>query len=147
MVPDIDAASKAFTRLGFPLTPYSVHGDRNPETGRIIPQGSANRLAMLERGYIEILTAVEGAATAVAQHLRNSMARYVGVHLIAFAVAGNSTEPRSWLTSQSSVVWFGSVSRETSLSFSQSHVTVWNMTQHSRAKTGKPRNPSNGISK
>ena len=92
MVPDMDAAARAFTRLGFALTPYSPHGNRDPETGRIVPQGSANRLAMLERGYLEILTPVAGADTAMARHLKDSMERYVGVHLIAFAVADAPAE-------------------------------------------------------
>ncbi len=87
MVPDMDAATRAFTRLGFALTPYSLHGNQDPETGRMVQQGSANRLAMLERGYLEILTPVAGADTAMARHLKDSMGRYVGVHLIAFAVA------------------------------------------------------------
>ncbi len=92
MVPDMDAATRAFTRLGFALTPYSLHGDMDPETGRIVPLGSANRLAMLERGYLEILTPVAGADTAMARHLKDSMGRYVGVHLIAFAVADAHAE-------------------------------------------------------
>jgi hypothetical protein len=69
MVPDMDAATRAFTRLGFALTPYSLHGNQDLETGRIVPLGSANRLAMLERGYLEILTPVAGADTAMARHL------------------------------------------------------------------------------
>ena len=92
MVPDMDAAARAFTRLGFALTPYSPHGNQDPETGRIVPQGSANRLAMLERGYLEILTPVAGADTAMARHLKDSIGRYVGVHLIAFAVADAPAE-------------------------------------------------------
>jgi catechol 2,3-dioxygenase-like lactoylglutathione lyase family enzyme len=92
MVPDMDAATRAFTRLGFALTPYSLHGNQDPETGRIVAQGSANRLAMLERGYLEILTPVAGADTAMARHLKDSIGRYVGVHLIAFAVADADAE-------------------------------------------------------
>lgn len=92
MVPDMDAATRAFTRLGFALTPYSLHGNQDSETGRIVPQGSANRLAMLERGYLEILTPVAGADTAMARHLKDSMGHYVGVHLIAFGVADADAE-------------------------------------------------------
>ncbi|MCZ6741529.1 MAG: VOC family protein [Alphaproteobacteria bacterium] len=85
-VPDLDDVGRAFGRLGFPLTPYSVHGDRDPETGAIIAQGSANRLALLEQGYLEFLTAVEGTETPVGNHLRREMDRYIGVHLTAFSV-------------------------------------------------------------
>ncbi len=94
MVPDIEAAARAFTRLGFPLTPYSIHGDRDTETGAVIPQGSANRLVMLERGYLEILTPVADLDTIVTRDLYVSMERYVGVHLIAFTVTDAETEAK-----------------------------------------------------
>lgn len=92
MVPDMDAATKAFARLGFVLTPLSLHANQDPETGRTVPQGSANRLAMLERGYLEILTPVAGADTVVARHLTDCIGRHVGVHLIAFGVADAGTD-------------------------------------------------------
>lgn len=93
-VPDIDAASTVFTRLGFPLTPYSVHGDRDAETGEIKPTGSANRLAMLPLGYLEFLVAVEGADSDVTRHLKACLARHTGVHLVAFTVADGEAEGR-----------------------------------------------------
>lgn len=86
MVPDMEQAAAAFEQLGFPLTPYAVHGHRDPETGTIRPVGTANRLAVLERGYLEILTPVEGVATPVTRHMRDAMAHHVGVHLLAFSV-------------------------------------------------------------
>lgn len=91
---DIDTASKAFERLGFPLTPYSVHGDRDKETGALRPTGSANRLAMLPLGYLEILIAVEGVDSYVTEHLKASLARHAGVHLVAFTVADGEAEGR-----------------------------------------------------
>lgn len=91
-VPDLDRVVQGFGRLGFPLTPYAVHGDRDPETGAIVPQGSANRLAVLETGYLEFLTAVEGTDTKVSRHLRDETDRYVGVHLTAFTVADAHAE-------------------------------------------------------
>ena len=84
---DMTSASAAFERLGFPLTPFSIHGDRDPDTGVINVVGSANRLAMLERGYLEFLTPVDGADTPVANHISDSLERYTGVHLVAFAAA------------------------------------------------------------
>ena len=57
MVPDMEAAAARFERLGFLLTPFSVHGDRDPRSGALVATGSANRLAMLPIGYLEILTA------------------------------------------------------------------------------------------
>lgn len=85
-VPDLADVRHTFARLGFRLTPYSVHGDRDKETGQIVPQGSANHLAMLERGYLEFLTDVEGTDTPVSRHMRERMERYTGVHLTAFTV-------------------------------------------------------------
>ena len=87
MVADMAKASAVFERLGFPLTPLSVHGDRDPATGALKPVGSANRLAMLPRGYLEILTPVEGVDTPVSQHMRSAIARFNGVHLVAFSAA------------------------------------------------------------
>ncbi len=86
MVPDMGQAATTFERLGFKLTPYSVHGDRDPATGELKPVGSANRLAMLERGYLEILTPIDGYDTPVARHMRNAIAHHTGVHLLAFSV-------------------------------------------------------------
>ena len=87
MTADMDGASAAFERLGFVLTPYSEHGNRDPETGERQVQGSANRLAMLERGYIEILCAVPGADTPVSRNIADNLARYEGVHLVACTVS------------------------------------------------------------
>lgn len=86
-VPDMAAAAPVFESLGFPLTPFSVHQDRDPASGVVSPVGSANRLAMLGRGYLEILTPVGDADTPVARHMRSALTRHVGVHLIAFTVA------------------------------------------------------------
>lgn len=86
MVRDMAQASLVFEQLGFPLTPYSVHGDRDPATGVVNPVGTANRLAMLERGYLEILTAVDGVDTPVTRHMRDAIAHHTGVHLLAFGV-------------------------------------------------------------
>lgn len=87
MVADMDAASAVFEKLGFVLTPYSVHGNRDPETGERIPQGTANRLAMLETGYIELLCEVGGVEAPVVDDLRARLKRYTGVHLLAFSHA------------------------------------------------------------
>lgn len=87
MVPDMDEAAAVFARLGFPLTPYSVHSNRDAATGALQPAGTANRLAMLERGYLEILTPVAGIDTPVVQHMRSAIAHHPGVHLVAISVS------------------------------------------------------------
>ncbi len=87
MVSDMDAASAVFERLGFTLTDYSVHGNRDPKTGERVPQGTANRLAMLKSGYIELLSEVGGVEAPVVDDLRARIGRYTGVHLLAFSDA------------------------------------------------------------
>jgi len=80
-VPDIDAASAAFEALGFTLTPFSAQMQRN-DAGELVPAGAGNRCIMLERGYIECLTPT--AETLIGNQLRDAIARYTGLHLIAF---------------------------------------------------------------
>ncbi len=86
MVPDMEQASVVFDRLGFPLTPYSVHGARDGGTGEMKPVGSANRLAMLPRGYLEILTPVGDVDSPVTRHMKAAINHHTGVHLVAFCV-------------------------------------------------------------
>lgn len=84
-VPDMDAASNSLDELGFVLTPFSPQSNRN-DKGEAVPAGTANRVAMLERGYFEILTPI--ADTPLAKQLRDAIARRgnncAGQHLIAF---------------------------------------------------------------
>lgn len=81
----MDGAGVAFGRLGFPLTPLTVHRNED-EAGNRIRTGTANRCAMLARGYLEILTDVEGLDTPFSRAHRAAVARYEGLHLIAFSV-------------------------------------------------------------
>ena len=81
-VPDIDAASAAFEALGFTLTPFSAQMHRLEADGPLLPAGTGNRCIMLEHGYIECLTPT--ADTLIADQLRAALARYTGLHLIAF---------------------------------------------------------------
>ncbi len=85
-LPDLDEVVRVFGRLGFPVTPYSMHGDRDPATGQVVPMGSANRLVILERGYLEFLSDVEGIDSVVSRHLKECMARHSGLHLTAMTV-------------------------------------------------------------
>lgn len=88
-VPDMDAASRALEELGFVLTPLSPQMNRN-EKGEAVPAGTANRVAMLERGYFEILVPI--ADTPLAQQLRDAMARHAGQHLVAFGTPAAEEE-------------------------------------------------------
>ena len=85
-VPDMETAEAAFARLGFPMSPYTVHTNEQPD-GTRVPSGTANRCAMLKRGYLEVLTAVHGVDTPLSRQLLGGIARYTGLHLIALTVA------------------------------------------------------------
>jgi hypothetical protein len=81
-VPNIDEASATFEALGFTLTPFSAQMNRLDAAGPLVAAGAGNRCIMLERGYIECLTPT--ADTTIAGQLREAIARYTGLHLIAF---------------------------------------------------------------
>lgn len=81
-VPDIDAAGTALEALGFTLTPFSAQSHRLQPDGPLVSAGTGNRCVMFERGYLEFLTPTGD--TPMADQLRTAIARYVGVHLIAF---------------------------------------------------------------
>ncbi|MEX2453519.1 MAG: VOC family protein [Rhodospirillaceae bacterium] len=85
-VPDMDAAAAAFRRLGFPMSPFTVHTNEQPD-GTRVPSGTANRCAMIARGYLEVLTDVPDVDTPLSSQLRGGLARYTGLHLIAFTVS------------------------------------------------------------
>ncbi len=82
-VPDLDAAAALLARVGFRLTPFTAQQNRTPQG--IVPAGMANRCIMLREGYLEFLTAVGD--TELARQFHAATARYVGLHLIAFALA------------------------------------------------------------
>ena len=85
-VPDMDAAAAQFETLGFPLTPFTVHMNEQPDGSRV-PSGTANRCAMIRRGYLEVLTRVPDIESAITQQMDAGLARYTGLHLIAFTVS------------------------------------------------------------
>ena len=85
-VPDMEKASRQFEDLGFVLTPFVAQHNADPKGGAPVPAGTGNRCAMLRQGYLEILTASDGADTPLAQQLNAAVARYTGLHLIAFTI-------------------------------------------------------------
>ena len=89
-IPDIDRASADFERLGFRLTPFVVSRNADPAGGPPVPSGTGNRCAMLERGYLELITAIDGIDTPLARQHRAAVSRRVGVHVVAFTVADAS---------------------------------------------------------
>lgn len=88
-MPDIEPASRAFQKLGFVLTPFVVH--MGGDTSTPAPTGTGNRCVMMQEGYLEALVSTEGVETELARQHRTAVNRYVGIHLIAFAVADAAT--------------------------------------------------------
>jgi hypothetical protein len=84
-VADADAAAQALVRAGFTTTPQSIQVNHDAGSGAPRPTGTGNVTAMLDRGYIEFL--FKTADTPLAKQFDIAMARYRGLHLIAFAVA------------------------------------------------------------
>lgn len=75
-VPDLDAAAAVWEKLGFAVTPLSVH-----QVGGK-PAGTSNRCVMLDEGYLELLAPT--ADTPNARRVRERMKRFIGVHLACF---------------------------------------------------------------
>ena len=84
-VRDPQAASRALARAGFAPTPVSVQTQPDPAGGAPRLTGTGNVTAMLGRGYVEVL--FKTADTPLGQELDAAMARYAGIHLVAFGVA------------------------------------------------------------
>jgi hypothetical protein len=91
-VPGMAAAEQCFDRLGFTLTPFTPQSNTGPDGP--IAAGTGNRCAMLEAGYLEILTSVPGCETELSRQLGAALGRYTGIHLVAFATADAEAEGR-----------------------------------------------------
>jgi len=83
-VPDLGAAAAVWERLGFVVTPVSVHN----VSGK--PAGTSNRCVMLDEGYLELLA--PALDTPHAQRVRALMKRYDGVHLACFGTPDAAAE-------------------------------------------------------
>jgi catechol 2,3-dioxygenase-like lactoylglutathione lyase family enzyme len=84
-VADLDAAAAKFRRLGFQLTPRGYHTLPPPAPGAERPRvGTGNHCAMLPRGYLELIGVT---SPAYQGRLRADIARYEGLHVIAFGAA------------------------------------------------------------
>lgn len=77
---DLTALAAQYERLGFTLTPLARHAD-----GRI-----GNRCVMLPGCYVELLAVVDPNARSAT--LERFLARYAGIHILAFAIADEQAE-------------------------------------------------------
>jgi Glyoxalase-like domain len=89
-VPGLDPAAEALTACGFRLTPYAAQ--QNRLDAGTVPAGTANRCAMLRRGYVEILAA--SGDTPLARQLAERLRHHVGLHLAAFSSADAAAQHR-----------------------------------------------------
>jgi hypothetical protein len=81
-VDDLDIAGRHLERLGFAVSPVNLQQNADA-SGALKPSGTSNRLATLRRGFIEMLAATHD--TPLADQLKQALARYTGLHLIALS--------------------------------------------------------------
>ncbi len=79
-VPDLEIGRQTYAALGFQLTPRSMHSGSVEPGGPVVPWGSGNHCAMLERGYVEVLGLVDAELHSSVKHL---LQRYHGAHIVA----------------------------------------------------------------
>lgn len=82
--PDIHALHAQYIALGFTLTPLARQSGRLTADGPVVPWATANRCAMLQQGYIELLGIVD--QTAPTNGLDTFLARYPGLHILALGI-------------------------------------------------------------
>lgn len=78
-VRDIDAVAGDLAALDIVMTPFTEQQNNGA------PAGTANRCAMLNRGYIEVLTPV--GETPLAGQMNSAIDRYEGLHLVCFTTS------------------------------------------------------------
>jgi hypothetical protein len=83
-VHDLDAAGAQLERLGFRVSLTNVQTNADA-SGALKPSGTSNRLAKLKFGFLEILAATHD--TPLGEQFKKQIARYAGLHLIAFSAA------------------------------------------------------------
>ena len=83
IVRDLDAGAARWEKLGFLLTPVSRQRGRMPDRNDEGPWATANRCAILQRGYLELIGVVE---PALFNPWTKFLARFEGLHLLALRV-------------------------------------------------------------
>ncbi|MBV8653728.1 MAG: VOC family protein [Alphaproteobacteria bacterium] len=83
--PDLAATASAYERLGFRLAPLAQQAGPLTPGGAVTRWGSGNRCIMLRRGYVELIGVVEPGL--YDNGLGAFLARYAGIHILAFGVA------------------------------------------------------------
>ena len=77
---DLDAGARCWERLGFTLSPLSRQRGAVPGAANVQPWASANRCAVFEKGYLELIGIVDSVAY---NPWRRFIERFEGIHLTA----------------------------------------------------------------
>jgi len=83
IVNDLAAGAARWEKLGFLLSPVSRQRGRMPERDEDGPWATANRCAILQQGYLELIGVVDDAAY---NPWTRFLARFEGLHLLALRV-------------------------------------------------------------
>ena len=82
-VKDLDRGRQSYERLGFRLTPRSMHRGSPTPGAPVEPWGSGNHCAMFGEGYLEIVGLTDAN---MFSNVRSLVARYEGAHILAIGV-------------------------------------------------------------
>ncbi len=82
-VHDLDEVQRVYSRLGFTLTPRSIHAGSYEPGGPVKPLGSGNNCAMFQSGYLELLGVTDAG---LPNHATPFLEKYQGVHIVAFGL-------------------------------------------------------------
>ena len=82
-IKDLERGRVAYERLGFKLTPRSIHRGSPSPGAPVIPFGSGNHCAMFRDGYLEIVGVID---PSIFSNIKLLVARYEGAHIVAFGV-------------------------------------------------------------
>ncbi len=82
-VGDLDMAHAVYGRLGFTLTPRSIHAGSHEPGGPVKPMGSGNHCAMFANGYLELIGITDAS---LPNHASAFLEKYQGIHIVALGL-------------------------------------------------------------
>ena len=82
-IKDLERGRAAYDRLGFTLTPRSIHRGSPTPGAPVQPFGSGNHCAMFREGYLEVVGLTD---PTIYSNVKAFVARYEGAHIVAFGV-------------------------------------------------------------
>ena len=82
-IKDLERGRETYERLGFTLTPRSIHRGSPTPGAPVEPFGSGNHCAMFREGYLEVVGLTD---PTIYSNVKAMVARYEGAHIVAFGV-------------------------------------------------------------